>query len=230
MAEFLTLILVHFLAVITPGPEVVLVFKESVIHGRRYATWLSIGIGSGTLLHVGYCLLGIGLMISQSILLFSTIKLLGALYLIYLGVMTLVVKGGEPAQVMVVDNMAADTIAADTIDVNGAVHNESSFAVPQVLLKGFLTSALNPKATLFFLSIFTVLISHETPLLIKIGYGVWMATVNALTLSGLSALLTIDNLRRPMQNVSMWLEKAMGVLLILIGLRLISTTMGGGRE
>ena len=212
MAEFLTLIIVHFLAVITPGPEVVLVFKESVTYGRRYATWLSIGIGSGTLLHVAYSLLGIGFVISQSILLFSTIKLLGALYLIYLGGRALFAKAAPPAVLPV-----AVTVG------------ERGFSLPHVLLKGFLTSALNPKATLFFLSIFTVLISPATPLAVKIGYGLWMATVNALTLSGLSALLTIHHLRRPMQRVGLWLEKAMGALLLLIGLRLIATTVGGGR-
>lgn len=64
----------------------------------------------------------------------------------------------------------------------------------------------------------------------KIGYGFWMATVNALTLSRLSALLTIQHLRRPMQRVGVWLEKVMGALLILIGLRLNATTVGGSRE
>lgn len=215
MAEFITLAVVHFLAVIAPGPEVVLVFKESVTRGRRYAIWLSIGIGSGTLLHVGYCLLGIGLLISQSILLFSTIKLLGALYLIYLGIMALIAKA-EPSS----------AIKPSAIPAPSA----EGFALSSVLFKGFLTSALNPKATLFFLSIFTVLINPATPLPIQIGYGIWMATVNALTLSGLSALLTIPTLRGPMQRVGIWLEKAMGALLVLIGLRLITSTIGGSRE
>ncbi|HRW11124.1 MAG TPA: LysE family translocator [Caldilineaceae bacterium] len=215
MAEFLTLIVVHFLAVITPGPEVVLVFKESVAQGRRYATWLSVGIGAGTLLHVAYCLLGIGLIISQSILLFATIKLLGALYLIYLGGRALFAKAAPPTELPVPVSLTA---------------GEQTFAIPRVLIKGFLTSALNPKATLFFLSIFTVLIRHETPLPVKIGYGVWMATVNALTLSGLAALLTMQHVRVPMQRVGFWLEKVMGALLVLIGWRLIATTVGGNRE
>ena len=153
MSEFLSIIIIHFLAVIAPGPEVILVTKDSLSQGRSYAVWLSIGIGSGTLLHVGYSLLGIGLIISQSTLLFSIIKILGALYLIYLGILSL------KAQPVQLDNLTTTT--ADS----------TKFSIPQVLLKGFMTSALNPKATLFFFSIFTVLISPETALITKIGYG-----------------------------------------------------------
>ncbi|MEZ4676679.1 MAG: hypothetical protein R2932_20880 [Caldilineaceae bacterium] len=65
---------------------------------------------------------------------------------------------------------------------------------------------------------------------VKIGYGVWMATVNALTLSGLAALLTMQHVRVPMQRVGFWLEKGMGALLVLIGFRLIASTVGGNRE
>lgn len=206
MPEFLSLIIVHFLAVIAPGPEVILVTKDSLSKGRRYAFWLSIGIGSGTLLHVTYSLLGIGLIISQSILLFSIIKTLGALYLIYLGFLSLKAK---PVQL---DNLT------------GTTTNTTNFSIPQVLLKGFMTSALNPKATLFFFSIFTVLISPETPLPIKIGYGFWMATINALVLIGLSSLLTLEQVRQPIQKVGVWLERAMGILLTVLGLRLLLST------
>jgi len=206
MSEFVNLIIVHFLAVIAPGPEVILVTKDSLGKGRHYSFWLSIGIGSGTLLHVTYSLLGIGLIISQSILLFSIIKVLGAPYLIYLGIMSI----------------KAQPIALD--DLHETAFARTNFSIPQVLLKGFLTSALNPKATLFFFSIFTVLISPETPLITKIGYGFWMAIVNALCLIGLSSLLTLKQVRQSMGCIGVWLERTMGVMLIFIGLRLIAST------
>ncbi len=59
--EFLTVALVHLLAVASPGPDFAIVLRESVSNGRHAGIWTALGVGSGILLHVGYCLLGIGL-------------------------------------------------------------------------------------------------------------------------------------------------------------------------
>ena len=68
-AEFLTVALIHLLAVASPGPDFAVVLKESVAHGRRAGLFTAWGVGTGILLHVAYSLLGIGLLVSQSVLL-----------------------------------------------------------------------------------------------------------------------------------------------------------------
>ena len=67
--EFLTVALVHLLAVASPGPDFAIVVRESVSSGRHTGICTAIGVGSGILLHVTYSLLGIGLIVSQSIVL-----------------------------------------------------------------------------------------------------------------------------------------------------------------
>ena len=81
-AEFLTVALIHLLAVASPGPDFAVVVRESVTHGRRAGTWTAFGVGTAIFLHVGYSLLGIGLIVSQSIMLFNALKWAAAAYLI----------------------------------------------------------------------------------------------------------------------------------------------------
>jgi len=146
--EFLTVALVHLLAVASPGPDFALVVRESVTAGQRNGSWTALGVGSGILLHVAYSLLGIGLIVSQSIVLFNLFKWLAAAYLIYLGVQAL---RARPA--VVTDLAAGAPVAARS--------------ARRAFVTGFITNGLNPKATLFFLSLFTVVIDPHTPLVVQ---------------------------------------------------------------
>ncbi|WP_278398127.1 LysE family translocator, partial [Stutzerimonas kunmingensis] len=83
--EFMTVALVHLLAVASPGPDFAVVVRESVTQGRRVGSWTALGVGCGIFVHVAYSLLGIGLIVSQSIVLFNLFKWLAAGYLLYLG-------------------------------------------------------------------------------------------------------------------------------------------------
>ena len=67
--EFMTVALVHLLAVASPGPDFAVVVRESVAQGRRAGSWTALGVGCGIFVHVAYSLLGIGLIVSQSIVL-----------------------------------------------------------------------------------------------------------------------------------------------------------------
>ena len=68
--EFLTVALIHLLAVASPGPDFAVVVRESVTHGRRAGMFTAFGVGTAIFVHVGYSLLGIGIIVSQSIVLF----------------------------------------------------------------------------------------------------------------------------------------------------------------
>ena|SRR5687767_14025078 len=84
--QILVIIPVTFLVMVSPGPDMVLVLRNTLVSGRRAGLHTSVGILSGNLVHITYCLLGIGLLISQSILAFSALKYAAAAYLIYLGI------------------------------------------------------------------------------------------------------------------------------------------------
>lgn len=81
-----TVTLVHLLAVMSPGPDFIMVMKNALTYSRKAGIWTAIGIATGISVHVFYSLAGLAFIIAQSILLFNTFKLLGAAYLIYLGI------------------------------------------------------------------------------------------------------------------------------------------------
>ncbi|NRF50150.1 LysE family transporter, partial [Pseudomonas stutzeri] len=159
--EFMTVALVHLLAVASPGPDFAVVVRESVAQGRRAGSWTALGVGCGIFVHVAYSLLGIGLIVSQSIVLFNLFKWLAAAYLVYLGWRAL----------------RARPMSLEAIDGANAPVARSAW---RAFVIGFVTNGLNPKATLFFLSLFTVVISPDTPLLVQAGYGLYLAGATAL--------------------------------------------------
>mgnify|MGYP002716471640 CR=1 FL=1 len=160
-SEFLTVALIHLLAVASPGPDFAIVVRESVGFGRRAGVFTALGVGSGILVHVTYSLLGIGLIVSQSIVLFNALKWLAAAYLLYIGIKALRARPADPAS-------AELNLAAGERSGRGA------------FVTGFITNGLNPKATLFFLSLFTVVINPHTPLAVQAGYGVYLAFATAI--------------------------------------------------
>ena len=168
LAEFLTVVLIHLLAVASPGPDFAVVVRESVTHGRRAGTWTALGVGTAIFLHVGYSLLGIGLIVSQSIVLFNALKWAAAAYLLYIGFKALRAQPAKPTE----DNL----------------HKEAGERTARgAFVSGFVTNGLNPKATLFFLSLFTVVINPHTPLAIQAGYGVYLAVATSRGVFGRAA-------------------------------------------
>jgi len=134
LLSFATVGIVSLLAAMTPGPDFAVVTKNSLLGSRKAGLFTAIGVGLGIFLHVAYSLVGIGFIISQSIIIFSIIKYIGAVYLFYLGCKLLKAKRDSDTQIEQVQKTAISPFKA--------------------LREGFLTNALNPKATLFFLSVF----------------------------------------------------------------------------
>lgn len=200
-SEFLTVALIHLLGVASPGPDFAVVIRESVSHGRRAGLYCALGIGSGIFLHVAYSLLGIGLLVYQSEQLFEVLKWLAAGYLMYIGWRALGARPADPAAF-------ASLLQAPARSGRGA------FAT------GLLTNALNPKATLFFLSLFSVVVDPHTPRLIQAGYGLYLACATAVFFSSMALLFSQVRVRAGFARLGHWFDRVMGVLLIALGLRL----------
>ncbi|WP_417545330.1 LysE family transporter [Marinobacter sp.] len=204
--EFLTVALIHLLAVASPGPDFAVMLRQALCQSRKNALLTAFGIGAGILVHVSYSLLGIGLIIQQSILLFTILKITGALYLTWIAVQCLRAR--------------AAGVYVDT--KTGTL--QSGFAA---LRLGFLTNALNPKATLFFVSLFSVVISPGTPVAIQAGYGAYMALATGLWFTLVAVFFTLPAVRRGFNRFGHWLDRLMGgALLLLAGHLLLSTVSG----
>ncbi len=202
MTAFLSIAAIHLLGVMSPGPDFALITRNSLCLSRRSGLLTACGLGLGILVHCAYSLLGIGLLISQSILLYNTIKWIGALYLIYIGWKALTHKAGPQT------------------DASRAVRSREDISPLSALRQGFLCNVLNPKVTLFFLALFTQVIDPTTPLVVQLGYGLWMSFATMAWFSFVASVLSLDLIRQKFQRIQSSFERVMGVLLIGLGLKI----------
>jgi RhtB (resistance to homoserine/threonine) family protein len=201
-AEFLTIAAAHLLAVASPGPDFAIVLRQSLAHGRRTAVWTSIGIGSGISLHVAYSLLGIGLLLKGSAVAFTVLQYAGAAYLTWLGVQALRSRPRSGPGL------------ADLAEVRPP-GDRSAFVT------GFLTNALNPKATLFFIALFPIAVSPTTPKLVQAGYGLWIILTTMGWFTLVSLLFTRRTVRERFLRHGHWIDRALGVVFLAFAASLL---------
>ena len=199
--EFSKVALAHLLAVASPGPDFAIVLKQSLAHGRRTAIWTSIGVGVAILLHVTYSLLGLGLLIRGSVVWFNIVKYAGAAYIAWLGVQALRAKPLDPVAII-------DRGGKSTPKPHGA------FAT------GFLTNALNPKVTLFFLSLFILIVSPTTPKWIQGIYGLWLSVATIGWFCLVSVIFTREGVRNRFLRYGHWIDRVLGVVFLVFALSL----------
>lgn len=204
LSDFITIALVHLVAVASPGPDFAVVVRHSVAYGRRIAIITSIGVGLGILLHVAYSLIGLSVVIKTTPWLYQTISYLAAAYLIYLAYGAL--RSGP----------------SSASPMEGVEAAKNAISDKKALWVGFLTNGLNPKATLFFLSLFTAIIDINTPMVIKAGYGLYLAFATGLWFVFLSYLLSTSKVASLIGTKGYWLDRAMGVMLIALAVRLVT--------
>lgn len=194
-SEFLTIVVAHALAVASPGPDFALVLRQSLAHGRRVAIWTSLGIGAGISLHVAYSLLGISLLLHGSERAFNVLKYAGAAYLAWLGIQALRAQPRGDAEAGLAANSRGPT-------------RQGAFVT------GFLTNALNPKATMFFLALFPMAVSAATPGLVRLGYGMWVIVYTGAWFCLVSVVFTRQEIRDRFLRHGHWIDRALGVVFL----------------
>ncbi|QTX19652.1 LysE family translocator [Comamonas aquatica] len=198
MTEWIAVITITLLAVISPGPDFAMVTRNSLLLSRRAGVGTALGIALGVLVHVTYTLVGVGLLIQQSMVLFQVLKLVGAAYLIYLGVKMLRTRASTPQ----------------------ADHTAAALSDAAALRTGFLTNVLNPKTTMFIVSLFMQVVQPDTPLPVQIGYGAFIALAHAAWFSLVALCFSAGAVRARLLAVRHWIDRAFGGLLVGLGLLL----------
>lgn len=205
MTEFLAVAAITILAVISPGPDFAMVSRNAIVMSRMAGLMTAVGIGLGVFVHVAYSMLGIGLIISQSILLFTALKLLGAAYLIWLGIKMLRAQASPAGQ---------DQVGAG-----------EATSAPRALWVGFLTNATNPKTTIFVVSLFVQVIDPATPLAVQLGYGVFIAVAHVAWFALVALFFSAGAVRDLILRLRHWIDRAFGALLVAFGLSLATATV-----
>ncbi|HFB66443.1 MAG TPA: LysE family translocator [Aeromonadales bacterium] len=218
--EFITVAAFHLLAVISPGPDFAVVVKQSVSQGRKIGIYTAFGVGTAILIHVSYSLLGIGLLIRNSQWLFDILKYVAAAYLFYIG--TKAIRSKKIASPEI-EELIETPQTSQRRDDDKEKNLDQSFL--KAYWMGFLTNGLNPKATLFFFSLFAVVISPNTPVIIQVGYGIYMAIVTALWFVLVALLFGHKRVRIKFEKMGHWFDRVMGVALIALGIKIATTSL-----
>lgn len=201
--QFFTIGLLMLLAVMSPGPDFALVTKNTVLHSRESGFFTALGVALSNLIHISYCSLGLAFVISNSILLFSLIKYLGAAYLLYLGVTSLLSKP-----------------AIHFVDKKRMQIKKTSLPKVTAFRQGFLCNLLNPKATLFFLALFTTIIKSETPTVWVLIFIVEMFVIITLWFFTLTMILSHPKVIKLLEKSEKYIAKILGVFLVSFGVAL----------
>lgn len=205
LPELISVSIIAIFMAISPGADFVMVTRNSIFYGRSAGLYSSLGVSLAIWIHVAYSIAGLAIIISNSIVLFSIIKYLGAAYLIYIGWKTFKSKSN--------------------IDIEHQLDNEciSNFSAFKI---GFITNALNPKTTIFFLSIFTQVVNPQTPIWLQISYGAIISLAHLLWFSSVTIFLSQPALLKKFHMYKNHIEKVVGSLLIAFGLKVAVTTNG----
>lgn len=196
--QILVILGITCLIMISPGPDMVIVMRNTFVGGRVGGLQSSLGVLVGNMVHITYCAIGIGWLISESILAFSILKYAGAAYLIYIGVMS----------------FRARDMALSTDDARLQKNAGKSW-----FLQGFLNNILNPKGTLFYLGVFTMVITPETSTATTLLLVLIMMSVSALFWLFFVFTLDTNIVRNVLERSQKIVNRVFGGLLIFLGIR-----------
>jgi RhtB (resistance to homoserine/threonine) family protein len=201
-AQLLTVTLVALLAVISPGPDFVIVSRNSLLYSKKVGLSTAFGIALGTMVWIVLSLVGVSLVLSKAVIVFTFIKYVGATYLIYIG---------------------WKCIRAKAMDFDKDQKKEREISVREAFMTGFVTNLLNAKAALFFVSFFSVILSPETPVYMRIMYGAEISLIALVWFSLVATVLSIGPIKSFFQKVGGWFERVTGAVLVALGIKIAVT-------
>ena len=187
---------------ITPGVDCLYILGRSASQGFVAGVWAALGIAAGCGVHIAAAALGLSALLATSAMAFTIVKIVGAAYLVYMGVAMLLSR-------------------------KAALHPDDAPMKPtssaRIFWQGFLTNVLNPKVALFFLAFVPQFIDANSPSKISaflfLGavfningtlWNVFVAWMSARLLGQLDAA----------SSIGLWLNRALGSLFIALGVKL----------
>ncbi len=195
----------HALAVMSPGPDLAIVTRQTLAHGWAAGLRTALGIAAGIGVHVAYALFGLAWAIHQYPPLLTMLRYSCALLLLWIGWRAL--RAGPPSMAAA----AAPTTRAAARD----------FGI------GFLTNALNVKAMLFFVALCSVVISAGASVRLRLALGGWMIFATGLWFCFVAWTLGHPRVRARLLAHGHWLDRVMGAILLLLGCAMLLRGLSG---
>ena len=190
--------------VIVPGPDMVYMLARTVVQGRKAGMIAAFGINAGAYVHVVASIIGLTAILASSSIAFTVIKLVGACYLVWIGVQAIISQSGT----LNIDDK-------ETKNLNGKT----------IFWQGFLSDVLNPKVSIFFLAFLPQFIDvHHQTLSVTQQLVILGVTGNIIAICINLVIVyfagTATSSLRKNKKLVNWLNKAIGIVFIGLGIRL----------
>jgi threonine/homoserine/homoserine lactone efflux protein len=190
---------------VTPGPDTLYIVGRSTAQGRRAGAAAAFGIGAGCFVHTIAAAVGLSAILAASAAAFTGVELIGAAYLVYLGITLWHAKAQFPGP--------------ETTALPGT-------SLRNVFAQGFLINVLNPKVALFFLAFLPQFIDAAAPG--KTAAFLFLGSVFIVngTLWNLFVAWSAANIGRRIEehsNLGVWLNRIVGSVLVCLGIKLALT-------
>ncbi|WP_392384462.1 LysE family translocator [Marinomonas primoryensis] len=212
--ELYSVAIITLLAVISPGPDFAMISKTALLKGRRDGLLCALGISVAISVHLSYTLLGLGIVFANNLWVLNTLRYLGAMYLIWLGISALW-PDIKAVFLKAKSQQICKQLKSENSLQNKPTRNSSAF------WSGFACNALNPKTMLFIVSLFSQVISTDSTLLMELSYGAYIAIVHFVWFGLVACLLTSAKIQKKVLVFKIWIERVTGLLMTSLGLRLL---------
>jgi threonine/homoserine/homoserine lactone efflux protein len=200
----LTIMTMHFLAVVSPGPDFAIVVRNSLTRSHKYALATAFGVSAGLIVHISYCILGLNIIIGSSPKIFTIMKYIGGCYLLYLSV------GSLRAAIKLKQPQHNHNL------LHAAAVQEKSLT--KGFFEGFMCNILNVKAILFILFLFSTVINKNKPILRKLFYVVVMVLITLAWFWMLTFLIAKPKLKDKLSSLQFQIQLTFSIILGGLGI------------
>jgi threonine/homoserine/homoserine lactone efflux protein len=201
MHAFMSFLAVAVIAAVIPGPDSFVVLRTALADGPRAGTWAAAGSAAGNMLWGAASALGIAAVLAASATAFSTVKLLGAAYLVVIGVQALrAARRG--------DSLASDAVERDELSRSVAFR------------RGLASDLLNVKVGLFWTALVPQFVGPESSALLPVAMVVAMASIVFAWLTAYAYLAARLSRTLRRRRSSQAVNGTVGTVLVALGGRL----------
>lgn len=203
---FLTVALVHLIALMNPGPDFFFVSQTAASRSRREAMMGVLGISLGIVVWAGVALMGLHLILQKMAWLHQIIMVGGGIYLCWMGWQLLRSARSQNAQ------------SVPSVEVKVALPKPG-----RSFIRGFLTNLSNPKAVIYFGSVFSLFVGDDVGAGARWGLFLLIIAETFVWFSLVAVVFALPTMRRGYQRLAKWIDGLAGVLFTGFGLHLIFT-------
>lgn len=230
LSLLLTLAVIHSVALISPGPDFAIMVKIATQQSRSTAIAAAVGISIAILAHTILSLTGVSLLIKSSHTLYLLVQIVGASYLAWMGFgalragLAILAKRKASASTNAgtnVDALSADVEGAASIagGLGGSMSRRQGF------LTGLYTNLLNPKALVFFLTLFSALITPSVTTSTKIAAAILLLSLSLAWFGFVAVMLSKAQVQLKLQRLTPIIDAIIGVIFMSVALAIYANLL-----